>query len=68
MLTRQIAGRDIIEQLRGKLETSLLLIPGVALRDGAFVDDEFVGSIGEALGASAKSGGASPASLIEALA
>jgi len=67
MLTRQIAGRDIIEQLRGKLETSLLLVPGVASREGAFVDDVTVGDVGTELGVRAFSAGASPLQLLNAV-
>ena len=38
-VTGLIAGRDVIEQLRGEDLGDLLVIPSVALRDGAFLDD-----------------------------
>ncbi len=34
-----LAGRDIISQLKGALETKLLIVPQVALREDRFIDD-----------------------------
>ena len=67
MPARLLAGRDMIKQLRGKLTTNLLLVPGVALREGAFVDDVTVGDVGTELGVRAFSAGASPLQLLNAV-
>lgn len=34
-----LAGRDVIDQLRGRELGSIVVVPSVALRDGAFLDD-----------------------------
>lgn len=45
-----IAGRDIIDQLRGRPLGAVLVIPSVALRDGAFLDDVTIGDVERELG------------------
>ena len=67
MLTRLLAGQDIIEQLRGKLETNLLLVPGVALRNGAFVDDVTLPEIEGSLGVMGRAGGRCPSELLDVI-
>ena len=62
-----LAGRDILEQLRGKLETNLLLVPGVALRNGAFVDDVTLPEIEGSLGVMGRAGGRCPSELLDAI-
>jgi NifB/MoaA-like Fe-S oxidoreductase len=44
-----ISGRDVIDQLRGADLGGALIIPSVALRDGAFLDDVTVGEVESAL-------------------
>lgn len=48
-VTGLIAGRDVIEQLRGESIGDLLVVPSVALRDGAFLDDVTLVDVAEAL-------------------
>ena len=48
-VTGLIAGQDVIDQLMGKPLGDLLVIPSVALRDGAFLDDVTLGDLERAL-------------------
>ena len=45
-----MAGRDVLSELEGKELGDLLVIPSVALRDGAFLDDVTVDDLARALG------------------
>ncbi len=45
-----ITGRDVISQLKGKALGDVLVIPSMALRDGAFLDDVTVEEVARALG------------------
>lgn len=45
-----IAGRDVIEQLRRVDLGQVVVVPSVALRDGAFLDDVTIAQVEEAIG------------------
>lgn len=45
-----MAGRDVIEQLRGQDLGDILFVPSVALRDGAFLDDVTAADVESACG------------------
>ncbi len=45
-----LTGRDVIDQLREADRGDVLVVPSVALRDGAFLDDVTVGELESALG------------------
>lgn len=49
-VTGLMAGRDVVDQLRGKDLGDVLVVPSVALRDGAFLDDVTLEQVGQALG------------------
>jgi len=49
-VTGLVAGRDVIDQLRGKDLGDALFIPSVCLRDGVFLDDVSVSDVESALG------------------
>lgn len=49
-VTGLMAGRDVIDQLKGIDLGDLLLVPSVALRDGAFLDDVTLEDVGRSLG------------------
>ncbi len=66
-VTGLIAGRDVIEQLRGKPLGDLLVIPSVALRDGAFLDDVTIGDIERELGVRVLVSPPTPSALIRLL-
>lgn len=62
-----IAGQDIIDQLRGRPVGDLLVIPSVALRDGAFLDDVTPDDIARALGLRVLVSPPTPSALIRLL-
>lgn len=49
-VTGLLAGADIINELKGKDLGDLLVVPSVALRDAAFLDDVTIGDLSGALG------------------
>lgn len=62
-----ISGRDVIDQLRGEDLGDLVVIPSVALRDGAFLDDVTLPDVEKALGTPVVSVAPSPLALIRLL-
>ncbi len=64
-----LTGRDVVEQLQGKLNTPILLVPDVVLREGeqVFLDDMTVEDLGRKLGVAAVVVESSPFGLLEAL-
>lgn len=62
-----IAGQDIIDQLWGRPLGDLLVIPSVALRDGAFLDDVTPDDIARALGVKVLVSPPTPSALIRLL-
>lgn len=66
-VTGLIAGDDIIDQLRGKRLGDLLVIPAVALRDGAFLDDVTVDDVEHELGVRALVSPPAPIALLRLL-
>lgn len=63
-VTGLIAGKDLIEQLRGENLGDLLVVPSVALREGAFLDDVTLADVGQALGTRVASVAPTPEALL----
>lgn len=66
-VTGLIAGRDVIEQLKGENLGDLLVVPSVALRDGAFLDDVTLADIERALAIRVLAAPPTPLALIRML-
>ncbi len=49
-VTGLLAGRDVIDQLKGRKLGDVVFVPDVALRDGVFLDDVTLGDVESALG------------------
>jgi len=62
-----IAGKDVIEQLRGKPLGDMLVVPSVALCDGAFLDDVTLADLERALGVRVLVSPPSPYALVKVL-
>lgn len=60
-----ISGRDVIEQLRGKALGDLLVVPSVALREEAFLDDVTLADLQQVLGVLVRQVAPSPAALLK---
>ena len=62
-----MAGKDVIDQLRDADLGDMLVIPSIALRDGAFLDDVTLGDVERALGTRVASVAPSPQALVRLL-